>query len=268
MTSTKSCVYSVSHEFKVSYKDVSEVQKKMCIEEIGKINIQPRGEILDVGCADGKITKFIADKYQDCSVVGIDISKELIAYAKENHKAKNLKFQLIDLREFKERKKYTQIFSFFVLHWIDNKDKLAALLNILKSLKVGGQFHFIIPLDDPVLFEIRKKGVLKFANLFKGYQVPFVEDKAIVYFRIFNELNQFISFNETKKHEIQHDINLTPLEFKKFFSSFAPELRNCELSDIEQQLYLDWIVEKISKKESGGMNFNFRTITFSGTILK
>ncbi len=63
------------------------------LEAIEKACPDPKS-IVDVGCGGGALTRIIAAKYPQARVVGIDTSKEAIAYAKErNGNLPNLSFQ-------------------------------------------------------------------------------------------------------------------------------------------------------------------------------
>jgi trans-aconitate methyltransferase len=45
-----------------------------------------------VGCGDGKITAEIADRLPEGSVLGVDPSTDMIAFAREHFRRKNLDF--------------------------------------------------------------------------------------------------------------------------------------------------------------------------------
>jgi cyclopropane-fatty-acyl-phospholipid synthase len=65
-----------------------------------KIGLKPGMKVLDLGCGFGSFLKYAAEHYK-ISGVGVNISKEQIAFAREWCKGLPLEFQLIDYREAK-----------------------------------------------------------------------------------------------------------------------------------------------------------------------
>lgn len=65
-----------------------------------------------------------------CKAVGIDISPEMIKFANDSYRNKNIKFHIVDIEsEYEECKKnlemvrldFDNITSFYCLHWIQNQ---------------------------------------------------------------------------------------------------------------------------------------------------
>jgi trans-aconitate 2-methyltransferase len=63
------------------YYRQSSLQHVMAEEELGLLTLEGTECILDVGCGDGKITAEIATRLPRGSVLGVDPSHEMIAFA-------------------------------------------------------------------------------------------------------------------------------------------------------------------------------------------
>ena len=112
------------------------------IKLIEKLFLKKKGSVLDVGCASGRESFYLAKK--GFMVKGIDISKEMIYAAKkrrDREKLKNIKFEVADISSFKERGRYDYVMALFnVLTFIPDKEKRRqAIKNIIESVKPGGR---------------------------------------------------------------------------------------------------------------------------------
>ena len=126
------------------YHQNSSEQQRLAQEAIAKLGFQGNERILDIGCGDGKITVELAALVPNGSVVGIDSSAEMIAFAKSKFPASsfpNLSFQQGDAKNLNFENEFDAIVSFNCLHWI--KDHLAVLAGIKKSLKPDGKIYFL-----------------------------------------------------------------------------------------------------------------------------
>lgn len=90
-----------------------------------------KGKIIDLGCGEGTIASYLAQK-KDRFVVGVDIDKKRLQKSKQ----KNLKFILKDIREFKFKNVRGIILS-DILHHLNFHDQNKLLMNISKSLNKG-----------------------------------------------------------------------------------------------------------------------------------
>ena len=101
------------------------------------------GEIIDLGCGDGRDTLFLAK--QGLSVIGIDISRSAITKAREIAKRHGLNVRyfekdIVFLREEK-RESYSLAINMGCLHMItDSKQRIQHLERVFEILKPGGRF--------------------------------------------------------------------------------------------------------------------------------
>ena len=138
-----------------AYAANSAVQQRWARELIGKLSLRGAERILDVGCGDGKVTAELARAVPRGSVVGMDASAEMIAFAKKTFPASkfpNLKFRMGDAREIRAHltpalsppsgegediKYFDLVFSNAALHWVDDHQKF--LSGAAAVLKAGGR---------------------------------------------------------------------------------------------------------------------------------
>lgn len=108
--------------------------------------------VLDVGCGDGKITLEIAKIVKNGTVVGIDNSKSMIEFAKNNvdMKFKNLFFIEKAAEEIDYENQFDLIVSFACLHWI--KDQLAFLRGAKKALRKNAKVILNLYPKHPILW--------------------------------------------------------------------------------------------------------------------
>lgn len=95
---------------------------------------QPGERILDLGCGTGHLTRQIASASVD--VVGLDNAASTIAQARANYP--NLHFELGDATDLHWNEAFDAVFSYAVLHWIGQPEKVIA--GVWRALKPGGRF--------------------------------------------------------------------------------------------------------------------------------
>ena len=67
-----------------------------------KLNLKPEMNVLDIGCGWGSFAKFAAEKY-NVNVLGVTVSKEQQAFAKDSCKDLKVKIELKDYRDIKNK---------------------------------------------------------------------------------------------------------------------------------------------------------------------
>jgi malonyl-CoA O-methyltransferase len=101
----------------------------------------PDGEILEIGCGTGFLTKEIIETYPKHTLTSIDLSDEMVHYCKSHYP--EVTFFQKDGEEIEEEQRYEAIFSGMCLHWFLNPVK--GLKKIRKALRKGGVFYFSFP---------------------------------------------------------------------------------------------------------------------------
>jgi trans-aconitate 2-methyltransferase len=121
------------------YSSSSSAQKNWGLELLSKMRFKGTERVLDVGCGDGKLSAEIAGNLPGGSVLGIDLSEEMITFARNTYPLErfpNLTFMLTDANELNFVSEFDVVFSNAALHWI--KAPEAALKKFWKSLKPDG----------------------------------------------------------------------------------------------------------------------------------
>lgn len=147
------------------------------ILSIARDVLPSKTKVLDIGCSTGVLLKKLAKQKSDNSkYIGIDTSKEMINFAKQNN-PNNIKFYCKNLDSFKQ-KSFDLIISYFTMQFIPLKNKILFLENIFNKLEVGGIF---------ILFEkvINNNGNLK--NIFEHSYRDFKLKNGYTELEIFNK---------------------------------------------------------------------------------
>lgn len=162
-----------------NYYRQSSLQQVMADEQLGLLVLEGSERVLDVGCGDGKITAQIAARVPRGSVLGVDASHNMIAFASGRFgppSHPNLRFEVADVRALPYRSEFDLVVSFNALHWVPEQD--AALRCLRAALKPGGRavLRFVPAgarksLED-VIEEVRRSS--RWRGYFKGFQKPYV----------------------------------------------------------------------------------------------
>lgn len=109
----------------------------MAEEMLGLLKLSGAERILDVGCGNGKTTAEIAARVPQGSVMGVDASAEMIAFAAaQSATHPNLQFAVADARHLPYWNEFDLVVSFNALHWIPQQD--LPLRSIRTALKQTG----------------------------------------------------------------------------------------------------------------------------------
>lgn len=126
---------------------------KRRFSEIRKLIEPVGGNILDIGCADGMFTKEVLDKSEAKEIIGVDVVKSSIDWAKAHWKnQKRMKFKVGDAEklDFKSGT-FDAVVALEVLEHVFDPRKV--LDEIKRILKKGGYAIFLVPTDS-LLFKI------------------------------------------------------------------------------------------------------------------
>src|SRR5687768_11343280 len=161
------------------YSRLSGLQQAMADEQLGRLTLEGGERILDVGCGDGKITAEIAARVPRGSALGVDPSRDMIAFASSRFgppAQANLRFEVADARRLPYRDEFDLVVSFNALHWVPEQE--AALRSIRAALRSGGRALLrMVPsgrresLED-VIEEIRQQP--RWAGSFGGHRRPYL----------------------------------------------------------------------------------------------
>jgi len=161
------------------YNKQSALQKWLADKHLANLRLDGTERVLDIGCGDGKVTAEIADRLPHGSVVGVDPSSAMIAFAQQHFSRparRNADFAVADATQLPYHNEFDLIVSFNALHWV--RDQGAALRCIREALQRSGRvFLEFVPqgtrtsLED-VIEETCKAA--RWARYFTGYVAPYV----------------------------------------------------------------------------------------------
>jgi trans-aconitate 2-methyltransferase len=121
------------------YARISALQAAMAEEVLSLLDLKGTERVLDVGCGNGKTTAEIAARLPHGSVVGVDASARMVAFAAEHGDGAqyaNLQFSVADARHLPFGPAFDLIVSFNALHWIPEQE--LALRSIRRAIKPDG----------------------------------------------------------------------------------------------------------------------------------
>lgn len=121
------------------YEKSSSAQYGWAMALISELELCGDERILDIGCGDGRISAHLAGMVPDGSVLGVDLSPDMVGFAARKHAGQgNLSFQVRDASFLPFRDQFDLVVSFACLHWIE--DQLPVLSSVRQSLVQGGRF--------------------------------------------------------------------------------------------------------------------------------
>jgi trans-aconitate 2-methyltransferase len=162
-----------------AYSERNALQKWLADSHLAQLKLDGTERVLDIGCGDGKVTAEIARRLTTGSVLGIDPSTRMIAFA-QAHFARleypNLVFAVGDAAALPYRGGFDLVVSFNALHWV--RDQTAALRGIRDALKPAGRaFLEFVPqgpresLEDVIEETCASE---RWARYFAGHLQPYV----------------------------------------------------------------------------------------------
>jgi trans-aconitate 2-methyltransferase len=111
------------------------------IDLLGHIDVEAPSLVYDLGCGAGNVTRFIAERWPEARIIGIDGSAEMLSKARVD--LPSIEWQQADLATWRPPLPADVIYSNAALHWIENHAPL--VLALFGSLSPGGTFAVQIP---------------------------------------------------------------------------------------------------------------------------
>ncbi len=161
------------------YNQHSSLQAAMAQERLDSLVLKGMERILDIGCGDGKVTAQIAARVPRGSVLGVDPSEPMIAFARANFGPAahpNLAFAVADVRRLALQAEFDLLVSFNALHWVADQD--AALRSMRAALKPAGSImlQFVPQGERKSVEEVIEETALspRWIGYFPNYVRPYV----------------------------------------------------------------------------------------------
>jgi trans-aconitate 2-methyltransferase len=161
------------------YARIAGLQEAMAAEVLWLLDLKGNERVLDLGCGNGKVTAEIAARVHEGTVVGVDSSADMIAFASSHFGPAvrpNLRFETADIRRLRFREEFDLVVSFNALHWIPEQDE--ALRSICSAMKPDGLAQLrLVPGGkrkslENVIEETRR--LSRWANYFQNFHDPYL----------------------------------------------------------------------------------------------
>jgi trans-aconitate 2-methyltransferase len=159
-----------------AYAKRSSLQEAMAAEVLALLHLDGNERVLDIGCGDGRVTAEIARRLPHGSVVGIDASHDMIAFAQTHVAQPNLLFEIADAANLSFHNEFDRIVSFNALHWLPDPDP--ALRCIRAAMKPTARAQLRLVPQGPrksleaVMEETRQS--LRWTNHFQDFTNPYL----------------------------------------------------------------------------------------------
>jgi len=127
----------------VEYQKNSDLQWQWAMESLVSFPFHEREKVLDLGCGNGKVTAYIAEKVPLGVVIGLDISDSMLAFARENYCADNLLYMFGDVRSLPFVEQFDTVTALLSFNWVIEQQQ--ALNSLYKVLKPGGRALLTMP---------------------------------------------------------------------------------------------------------------------------
>ena len=158
--------------------------------------IDSRHRVLDVACGTGTLLQMVAERHPRASLVGIDIDPRVLARARSKVGI-NAVFELASATAIPfAQGVFDIVLSSLAFHHLTREEKAEAMLEILRVLRPGGEFHLgdfgppHMPLMRIASFLTEKIGREHVADNYAGFLVPMLDDAG---FRVVEETGRFTS---------------------------------------------------------------------------
>ena len=160
------------------YEKSSSAQYRWAMDLVSRLDLRGDERVLDIGCGDGKITAQLASRLPKGKVLGIDLSRDMIDFARDKYPTEtysNLAFQWGDASKLDFNEEFDLVVSFACLHWV--KDHLPVLKGIERSLVPSGRvlLQFGGKGNAEELLTITEDLIRedKWSGYFKGFSFPY-----------------------------------------------------------------------------------------------
>ena len=121
-----------------AYHHVSAPQTSWGKRVLARLSLRGDETVMDAGCGTGRLTAELLSALPQGKVVGVDLSHNMVAAAREHLPAKNQRadFLVADLQHLPFGGAFDGIFSTAAFHWVP--DHLRLFRSLLGSLRPGG----------------------------------------------------------------------------------------------------------------------------------
>lgn len=110
--------------------------------------IAPNARVLELGSGPGNVTRYLLDKSPKLSVLGLDLSPEMVKLASSN--VPEARFKAMDVRNLQLDEEFDAVLSAFCIPYMAPEEVNDLIVTLSSKLKSGGYFYLSFMDDDPV----------------------------------------------------------------------------------------------------------------------
>ncbi len=206
---------------------------KMLIDEFKRAEIEIK-EVLDLGCGTGGISSVLADNGFD--MVALDISPEMLNFARERNLGKNTLLLCQDMREFELYGTVQAVFSSFdCLNYIVSEKDLKKVFSLVHNyLEPNGIFIFDVNTERRYKETFKNNFIYEFEDSLTVWRSDWNEETKICEFLIdtFQELENGDYFRsaeeQTQKYHSDEEIIQAAKGFELIKKSGGKGFDGCE----------------------------------------
>jgi predicted TPR repeat methyltransferase len=110
-------------------------------------HVKKNGDVLELACGPGNVTKYILNKRSDLKILGTDLSENMLELARENNPS--AVFTKMDCKDIsKLNKTYDAIICAFALPYLSKEEAMALIKDASRRLNKDGLFYISTMEDD------------------------------------------------------------------------------------------------------------------------
>jgi trans-aconitate 2-methyltransferase len=124
------------------YERFKDERSRPFFDLLSLVTAVPGGQVVDLGCGTGELTRALHQRVGATETLGLDISAEMLSRS-DPFAGAGVRFERGDVADFAASGAYDVVFSNAALHWIP--DHPALLRRLTAALKPGGQLAVQVP---------------------------------------------------------------------------------------------------------------------------
>ena len=125
------------------YLKFSDHRLRPALDLMGRMPLERPGLIYDLGCGSGNVTRLLAERWPDASVIGVDNSPEMLAQAAAS--PSQIQWQHGDLADWQPSEPPAALYSNAAIQWVPDHDEL--IPRLWSALPPGGCLAIQAPLS-------------------------------------------------------------------------------------------------------------------------
>lgn len=106
-----------------AYEAFADHRTRPAIDLLGRVVLDAPRRIVDLGCGSGGVTRLLAERWPQASILALDSSVEMLAAAREKTRAKGIEWQQVELASWCPSERFNLVFSNAALHWLADHPK-------------------------------------------------------------------------------------------------------------------------------------------------